>query len=72
LVLNGQLVEQEGPTAPIWLSDIAQDPGEQYNLAQDSPDVVDELRAGLIAWRSAIDQRWSREFSPQRQGIVGH
>ena len=72
LVLNGQLVEQEGPVAPAWLSDIEQDPGERRNLAEARPDIVRELSATVVAWRTAIEQRWSHEFSPRHQGAVGH
>lgn len=58
LVLDGQLVEGEGPVAPVFLADLASDPGESVNLAADLPEVAEGLRRDALEWRRGIEERW--------------
>jgi arylsulfatase A-like enzyme len=71
LVLNGRLVEQEGPVAPVWLSDLSRDPGETENLAEQEAERCARLSATVQEWFAALEQRYDREFSPERQGLCG-
>jgi arylsulfatase A-like enzyme len=72
VVLDGQLVEHEGPVAGVWLSDLESDPGERVNLRACEPAIADELAASAVAWRAGIERRWADEFAPARQGTTGH
>ncbi|MDP6713182.1 MAG: sulfatase-like hydrolase/transferase [SAR202 cluster bacterium] len=63
LVLNGQLVEHEGPVADVHLANLGDDPSESVNLADDEPEVAAELKRLAEDWRAGIEQRWSRDFA---------
>lgn len=63
LVLNGRRTEDEGPRAPVFLSDLEADPGETTNLAAALPDVCDALTKEALAWRRGIEETWDREFA---------
>ena len=41
----------------LELFDLANDIGEQHNVAPDHPDIVEELHARLDAWRNTVDAR---------------
>jgi arylsulfatase A-like enzyme len=71
LVLNGQLVEKEGPQDKVHLADLSQDMGERINLASKHPQVTEELTKAATAWRAKIEERWEREFVPQSKGTTG-
>lgn len=70
LVLNGQLVEEDSPSNTVHLSDLDEDMGEQMNLQSQQPELAAELRTAASKWRSDIEQRWDKEFSPKVQGTV--
>ncbi len=72
LVLNGQLVEGAPAEDAVHLSNLEQDMGERVNLADRQPDLTAELTSAVRAWHEAIQRRWEREFSPERQGKVTH
>jgi hypothetical protein len=58
-VLNGVLAEQ-GPCAdPVFLADLAEDPGETNNLAGELPELAGELRAEAEEWRAALEKHWA-------------
>ncbi len=63
LVLNGRLTEGETPRAPVFLADLAADPGEQHNLADTMPELCRELTALALEWRSGIERTWESEFA---------
>ena len=63
LVLNGRLTENDGVTAPVWLSDLSRDPGETVNLADDLPEIRDRLAAAALKWREGIEKTWKDEFA---------
>ncbi|MEU7834799.1 sulfatase-like hydrolase/transferase [Nonomuraea sp. NPDC049129] len=65
LVLDGQLEEGLPPAEPVFLADLADDPGETVNRAADHPDLVAELTAAATSWRDGIEQRWSAEWLPR-------
>lgn len=67
LVLDGRLVETEGPVAPVFLSDLSRDRGERDNLAAARPDIAEELAAAARTWRAGIEARWQSEWLPQQQ-----
>lgn len=64
LVLNGQLVEDEGPVAEVFLSDLETDPGERDNLADAHPELTAELIAAARGWREGIEETWSTRWLP--------
>jgi arylsulfatase A-like enzyme len=63
LVLNGRLEESEPPRAPVFLSDLENDPCESSNLADEMPDLCRELTNEALRWRKGIEETWEREFS---------
>ncbi|MHA6620856.1 sulfatase family protein [Pseudonocardia sp. DLS-67] len=65
LVLNGRLVEHEGPQDAVFLSDLDSDVGERTNLAGRHPDLVAELRARAEEWRAGIEDRWTTHWLPR-------
>jgi arylsulfatase A-like enzyme len=72
LVLQGKLVEEAPPEDDIHLADLAADLGERTNLRDRDPRLTQELKETAEAWRAGIEERWEREFSPERQGTVTH
>ena len=63
LVLNGQLVEHEGPISPVFLSHVVDDPGESNNLAEAMPELAEELTAAAKAWRDALETHWENRLT---------
>lgn len=63
LVLNGQLVEGEPKRADVFLSDLESDPGEKCNLAEDLPDLTEELKNAALEWRAALEENWNKNFA---------
>ncbi len=71
LVLEGQLVEQEPPADPVWLSHLAQDGGERTNLSRQQAQLTEELSAAARTWRTALERRWETEWLPHHAGLTG-
>lgn len=63
LVLDGQLVEGEPPQDPVFLSDLSVDPSETTNLAQQMPELTEELKEKALAWRAGIEDHWDKTFA---------
>ncbi len=63
LVLNGALVEGEPPQAPVFLSDLENDPGETRNLCEEYPELTKELTEKALAWRSELEKNWEENFA---------
>ena len=63
LVLNGRLVEHEGPRAEVFLSDLDQDPGEKHNLADELPELCAEMKEEALRWRAGIETVWDEKFA---------
>ena len=72
LVLQGKLVEEAPPEDDIHLADLSDDMGERINVKDRDPRLTQELKESAETWRAGIEERWEREFSPQRQGTVTH
>lgn len=70
LVMNGQLVEGEGATDQVWLSNLDEDIGEQINLKDARPDITEPLTQVAESWRSEIEKRWERDFVQEYQGAT--
>ena len=62
LVLNGQLVEGTPPEDEVFLTNLADDPGERENHATRRTEIVQELRTAAEEWRAGIEERWEREW----------
>ena len=62
LVLGGRLAESEGERAPVWLSDLKNDPGETVNLAEKMPELCEQLTRAALEWRAGIEDTWEKEF----------
>ena len=54
LVLNGQLTEAEPAQAPVFLSNLKDDPAEQINLAEAMPELCAELTKAANDWRKSL------------------
>lgn len=63
LVLHGQLVENEGERAPVFLADLRHDPGETRDLSGELPELTRELTEAALRWREALEARWDRDFA---------
>lgn len=63
LVLNGVLVEGEPPQDKVFLSDLEADPGEEHNLAQELPELAEELTKKALAWREKLEKNWDENFA---------
>ncbi len=72
LVLNGQLVEGAPPEDEVHLANLEEDMGEKKNLKGEEPDLTENLKQSAEEWRSNIEERWERDFSPEKQGKVTH
>lgn len=63
LVLNGRLEELSQPRAEVFLSDLDADPSERNNLADDMPQLADELKQKAIEWRQGVEKNWDESFA---------
>lgn len=72
LVLNGQLVEEEAPIAPVHLANLEDDPGETRNLADEQPALTDELRRAAEGWRKDLEEYWLETWAPTARPATGH
>ncbi len=63
LVLNGRLTETEPRRAEVFLANLADDPGEQRNLADELPELARELKEKALSWREGIEETWEKEFA---------
>ena len=72
LVLNGELVEGTAAEDAVHLTNISEDRGESRNLAAEQPEILTSLRQRAETWRQGIEERWTREFSVEKQGTVTH
>lgn len=63
LVLNGQLVEGEEKRADVFLSNLENDPREMHNLADEMPELAEELKAVALEWREALEKNWDEHFA---------
>jgi len=70
LVLHGQLKEGKPPDSDVWLSNLAEDPGEQVNRRDDEPGWCAELKTAAERWRAGIEERWQRQWQPQTNGTT--
>ena len=68
LVLDGQLVEGAPPEDEVHLADLEEDMGEKVNLKEEKSELTEELKGMAEGWRAGIEERWEREFSPEKQG----
>ena len=63
LVLDGQLIEGEPPQDPVFLSDLSVDPSETTNLAEQYPELTEELKEKALAWRARLEANWDEKFA---------
>lgn len=63
LVLNGVLCEGEPPQDQVFLSDLRTDPAEQRNLAEELPELTQELTELAQNWRAGIEQTWDEKWA---------
>lgn len=63
LVLNGVLIEGEPVQAPVFLSDLENDPGEEHNLAAELPELTKELTEKALVWRDRLERNWEENFA---------
>ncbi|MFT5377089.1 MAG: arylsulfatase A-like enzyme [Candidatus Latescibacterota bacterium] len=70
LVLNGQLVEGAPPEDETHLANLEEDMGEKNNLKDENPELTNELKQSAEEWRTKVEERWERDFSPKEQGTV--
>ncbi|PBI88808.1 Arylsulfatase [Rhodococcus erythropolis] len=65
LVLNGRLVEEEGPVDEVFLSNLRTDVGESKNLVDQLPELAAELTAQALQWRNEIEHYWDTHWVPK-------
>lgn len=63
LVINGQLVEFDEPRAELFLSDLEADPSEKHNLADEMPELCEQMRKKAVEWRNGIEKTWDEKFA---------
>ena len=66
LVLNGKLVEGNYVTteeAPVFLSNLADDPSEKINLAENLPEITEKLTYEANKWRLELETTWENKFA---------
>lgn len=68
LVLNGQLVDDEPPQPEVFLADLAADPGERVNLADERPAELEALRRRTEQWRAEIEEHWAATHAARYEG----
>ena len=68
--MNGQLEEHLPPKAPLFLADLINDPGEQNNLADEMPELAEELKHAALEWRSRLEKNWERTFAERYQSFT--
>ena len=69
-VLNGQLVEGEEQRAEIFLSDLEADPGEKHNLADEMPELCNEMKEKALQWRNGIENTWANKFADNYKNLT--
>jgi arylsulfatase A-like enzyme len=62
LVINGRLEEFAEVQDEYFLSDIEADPGEKINLAEEHPELCEELKNAALSWRQGIEETWEKKF----------
>ena len=62
LVINGRLEEFAEVQDEYFLSDIEADPGEKINLAEELPELCEELKNAALSWRQGIEETWEKKF----------
>ena len=72
LVLDGHLIEEEPAQDAVHLANLDEDMGETVNRKDAEPEITAELTLKAEAWYAGIEERWQREFSPEKQGKVTH
>ncbi|MDD3410850.1 MAG: sulfatase-like hydrolase/transferase [Eubacteriales bacterium] len=70
LVLNGALVEGEPAKDPVFLSNLADDPGEKHNLAQEMPELTQQMTRDALAWRKALEENWDQKFASNYKSLT--
>lgn len=70
LVLNGALVEGEPASDPVFLSDLEKDPGETTNLAEQYPEICQQLTEKARAWRAQLEKNWDEKFAKNYKNLT--
>jgi len=70
LVLNAETVEGVPADDDVHLADLRIDMGEQRNLKEQEPELVNELTRAAEAWRDRIEHRWTNHWLPQANGTT--
>lgn len=70
LVLNGQLVESEPPQDKVFLSDLANDPCEANNIAEQYPEITEKLKCAAEQWRNEMESNWDKKFAGNYKNLA--
>ncbi|MBQ3136524.1 MAG: sulfatase-like hydrolase/transferase [Clostridia bacterium] len=62
LVINGRLEEFAEIQNEYFLSDLENDPCERINLADEMPELFEELKNAALNWRKGIEENWEKNF----------
>ncbi len=62
LVINGRIEEFSEVQDEFFLSDLENDPSETINLANDLPEIFEELKNAALGWRKGIEETWESKF----------
>ena len=62
LVLKGKLIESYGDVPEVHLANLEEDMSESNNLADEEPEITEELRNLAENWRKRIEEKWIKEY----------
>ncbi|MBQ5904506.1 MAG: sulfatase-like hydrolase/transferase [Clostridia bacterium] len=70
LVINGRLEEFSEVQDEYFLSDLENDPGEKINLANELPELCEQLKNKALSWRQELEENWDNKFLKNYQSLT--
>ncbi len=70
LVINGRLEEFSEVQDEYFLSDLENDPGEKINLANELPELCEQLKNAALSWRQELEENWEKKYLKNYQSLT--
>ena len=70
LVINGRLEEFSEVQDEYFLSDLENDPGEKINLANELPELCEQLKNNALSWRQELEENWEKKYLKNYQSLT--
>lgn len=70
LVINGRLEEFSEVQDEYFLSDLENDPGEKINLANELPELCEQLKNKALSWRQELEENWEKKYLKNYQSLT--